>query len=86
MLIERAQDCLQHAINIPHDVVVPESQYQITHSFKRIRPLGISLFISLMLSTVELDNQLALSADEVGDEPIDWYLSPEFPSIEPAIS
>jgi hypothetical protein len=86
LLIERTQDCLQHAINIPHDVVVLESQYQIAHSFERIRPFGISLFILLMLPTVELDDQLALSAYEVGDEPIDRYLSPEFPSIEPAIS
>jgi hypothetical protein len=66
--------------------VVPESQYEIPHSFKRIRPIGISLFISLMLPAVDFDDQLSVGAKEVGHEAINRYLSLELPAIKSAIT
>jgi len=85
-LIERAQDCFQYAINVSHDIVVPESENEITHRFERTRPVGISLFVLFMLPAIDFDDQLSVGAKEINDEAIDRYLSLEFPSIEPAIA
>jgi len=76
--------CLQDAIDIRQNLIVPESEYSIvalldSPAAKLIaccdRPFGV-------LSAIELNYQMALLATEVSDESADWKLAAESQAIK----
>jgi len=48
-------------------LMVPETQYTIASTFQIMLTLLVVLRLSLMLTTVQLDDQPAFGADEVDD-------------------
>jgi hypothetical protein len=86
LLIDRAQDHLQHAIRVSHHVVIPESQNEVTHGFEHVRSVCVAFSILIMLSAIDFHDELPVGTEEVDDKSVDRYLSLEFPSPKPAIT
>src|SRR5262245_58138967 len=84
LLVERAQDGLKHALEILHHVVVPKPKHEISHRFQSSRPLFVLRHAIHMLTAIELNDQLRISTNKVGDEAIDRNLPFEFPACESA--
>jgi hypothetical protein len=85
-LFDRAQDRFQNSLRVPNHVVVPEPQNEITHRFQRRGSLVISLSVLVMLSTIDFDDELPVSTEEIDDILADRSLSFEFPTGELAIA
>jgi hypothetical protein len=77
---------LQYAIDVLSNVVVPEAKYKVTHRLQDLCSLLVVLRASSMLSAVEFDNEMGISAEEIDDETIDRELPSEFPATEAAIA
>ncbi len=77
---------LQNAIDIPGHIIVPESKHQITHCFQNFRSLFVVARANSMLSAVEFDNEMRISAEEIDDETIKRKLPTKFPSAQAAIA
>lgn len=75
---QRSMDTGQHIIEVFGHLVVPESEHDIPVALEILRALVIVGGGVRVLSTVQLDNQLLIHADEVDDVRSDGMLSPEF--------
>ena len=74
--LERGQNGLQHTFGVRQDFVVPETQYAPAVIFEPAGPVGITCALG-MLTTIRLDDQSMVEADEIDDEGSDWMLSSE---------
>jgi hypothetical protein len=60
-------DHLDDAVDVPHDVRIPESQHAITLGFQLRSPLSILRGQFRMLAAIDLDDQSFLDAQKVYD-------------------
>jgi hypothetical protein len=86
MTFQRVGNDLEDSINISCHIVVPEAKDKITHCLQYFCSLLIMLCTNGMLSAVEFNNEMRISAEEIDDETIDWKLPPKFPSAETAVA
>jgi hypothetical protein len=80
LVIHRAQNVFEHTIDITEHVVIPVSQNKITHRFQDIRSVRVHLSALLMLSAIELHDELHLRAAKVDNKSFDRYLPLELPA------
>ena len=73
-------DCLQYAVDILQDVVVPEADNPVAESFDGPSPLGVDFFP--MLPAIQFDDDVPFAACEVGDVPADWELAGELRAFQ----
>jgi hypothetical protein len=76
----------EHTLGIFQHIVIPESQDEIPHRLQDSCSIGIPLSVRIVLSAIDLHDELRIRAAEVDNEPIDRYLSLEFPAREPAVA
>jgi len=86
LLIDRAQDFFEHTVHIPHHIVIPESKYEVTHRLQDSGSNRITFSVVIVLTTVKLNDQFGVSAEEIDDKAIDRRLPLEFPSRQAAIT
>ena len=72
----------QHRFCIHQYIIVPKTQYTITHCFEPPCAMGIRCHPFCMLSPVQFHNQASSSTDKIDDIAIDFVLPAEFPSRE----
>jgi hypothetical protein len=77
---------LQYAVHVFDDVVIPEPDDAPTVDLKPNRAPAVCIVLRGMLSTIELDNEAVIGADEIGNEWTERYLATEFNAAEPAIA
>jgi hypothetical protein len=77
---------LKNSIDVLHDIVVPVTQNHVVHGFQDFCSLRISVCSSCMLTAVQFDNEMGVSAKEVDDITVDRELPPEFPAIQAPIT
>jgi len=77
---------LWDTIDILHYVVVPETKNQITHRLQNPRSALIIMSTNGMLTAVEFDNEMCISAEEIDDETVNRELPSKFPAAETAIA
>jgi hypothetical protein len=75
-------DRLEHALGARKHVVVPEADYPIAECFDHLRARRVDL--GRVLSAVELDRKVCVTAGEVGDVRTDRKLADELRAFEPA--
>ena len=81
--VERSQDCIQDAIAIGEDLVVPETKHAIAAPLKKPRPgrvVGARICFAV-LTSVELYDQASAFAGKVGDVGTDVCLSAEVKTL-----
>jgi hypothetical protein len=78
-VFQRVKQHLQYAIEIFEHFIVPEPEDVIAISGDFRRTSGVSRWLCGVLTTIQLDDQLACRTGKVGDEPANGMLSPEFP-------
>lgn len=83
---QRDHNCAQDVIRAEQYVIVPESQYVPSSCFKPCSTSQIVSSVLDMLSTIELDDQLALNACKVGEKRANWMLPSKLESEKPAIA
>ena len=77
--IEYVQNRLQNPIDIFANVIVPESQHQITHRLQSPRPIR---FIGCsMLPAVYFNDEMSIDAEEINNISIDGHLSLNFKPV-----
>jgi hypothetical protein len=86
LLVDGVQNLFEHTIEIPKHFIVPEAQNEITARIQVPAAARIRCFLCIMLAAIELDDQLRIRAAEVDNEPVERFLSAEFPSIQPSIA
>ena len=84
--VDRPQDFLRNALGISQNVIIPESQNDVSHGLKAFGSVGIAGFIFIVLTTVELDDELHILTNEINDKPVDRRLAIEFQTCESAIT
>ena len=77
---QRRRDHLEHAVDIPEHVIVPETEDGEAARFDRGGAIGVGF--GRMLAAVQLDDQLRRNAGEVRDMAADGILTAEFMTIE----
>ena len=85
---ERRQNISQNAIHVVEYVDVPVPQHDVAHRFKLRRTLRVlsSLAGVRVLSTIYLDDNTLLRANEIDDEPSDRHLPLELQPVESPIA
>jgi hypothetical protein len=74
-------DDKERTFKITHDLVVPKSQDPVTSLVHR-RVAAFVINTVRMLTTVEFDHQLRITADEVREVPADGLLTHEFQAVQ----
>ncbi len=72
---------MQNAVEIPENVIVPESKHTVTALLEEIFPPCVGGALGV-LSTINFDNQHSFSANEVGVEWSDYFLANELASMK----
>jgi hypothetical protein len=80
---QRIVDQRQHAVQIPIDFIVPETQYPEALDDKVMVPPRITpgMCIEVMLTAVDLDDEAVFETDEIYDISIAWGLAAEVKSL-----
>ena len=71
-----------HIVNPQQHIIIPVAQHLVTQRFKHRSPPRIVHRPIQMLAAIDLDDQLRLRADEVGDVAGDRHLAPEAEAVE----
>ena len=74
---QRVLNLVQYTVEISEHVVVPETKNAITGRFNLTLAPNIGSLLPIMLSAVECDDNLRLSAAEVHDEGANQSLPPK---------
>jgi hypothetical protein len=82
--VELGHDLLKNAASISEHIIVPEADHAETKAFDVTRPLLITSTISIVLATVNLDDELRLLAKEVGEVVPHGDFPPKFPPLQSA--
>jgi hypothetical protein len=85
-LIDRAQDCFEHAIRILQHIVIPESQYEATHRFQDSGSVGLAFKTLIVLPAIDFYDEPPVGTVEIDNKSFDWDLSLEFPTRKSAIA
>ena len=80
-VLQRTANHLKNAVHVLHHVIVPEADHPIALGLEKRRSCRVAMVFG-MLSAINLDNQLLLAAEKVGDERPDWHLAREFEPVE----
>jgi hypothetical protein len=82
---DRLPNAPQHAVGIPHDVVVPKPQNAPTRSLqKRVSPdIG---WIVGVLTAVDLNDQGMRGAREIDNEGTNWNLAAKLDAAQTAVA
>ena len=85
---ERRQNISKNAIYVIEYVDVPVTQHDVAHRFKLRRPLRVlgSLAGVRVLSTIYLDDNTLLRANEIDDEPSNRDLPLELQPVEAPVA
>src|SRR5260370_8265971 len=80
---QRFVDQRQHALHIPIDLIVPETQYREPFAGKVIVALRIApgMRIEIMLTAIDLDHEAMLETDEIYDIAVARSLPPQMESV-----
>src|SRR5215467_14437301 len=65
LLIERIQNLLEHALEVAHHIVVPESKHEISHRFQSPGALFILRRTLRMLTAIKLNDQLPIGTNKI---------------------
>jgi len=79
-------DRLEDAIDVRHDLVVPDSHHAVSACFEPLSSRCIPVPSAGVLATANLDDQFRLLAIEVGDIGTEWSLAPELEASETAVA
>ena len=72
---------LEHAVDIVSNVIVPVADDTVPLALQEPGPSVVRPAFTV-LTPINFDDQLELTAHEVADERPDWHLTREFPTIE----
>jgi hypothetical protein len=86
MLIDGAQNLFKHTVHISHHVVIPKSKHEITHRLQNSGSILITFSVLVVLTAIELHNQLGIRAEEIDDKAIDRHLPLELPSVQSPVA
>jgi hypothetical protein len=70
---------VHYAIEVAVDIVIPKTQHPITAILQSCIPFGISICLSGMLASIDLNNQFARRTSKVSDVMTDRMLPAYFP-------
>jgi hypothetical protein len=85
LFAQNVSDDAQDALSVRHDVGVPESEDVVSSFFKRSIPQTVALAFRV-LTTINLDDELFLTANKVDNEIVDCLLSHELEAIEAPVA
>src|SRR5262249_2677468 len=86
VLRDRAQNLFEHPLRVPHNIVIPESQNQITHGFQDSGSIRITFSCFVVLTAIKLHDELGVRTKEVHDKAINLRLPLELPSSQSTIA
>ena len=84
--IDDREDGFEHVVSAQENIVVPEANHAPSDGSHVRRPITIVLGLPCVLSTVELDDQPAFSANEVGKIGADLILTPKLAAAQAAVA
>jgi len=84
--VQLSQNFSQHSLGSLEHVIIPESDYAITSSFKGCSARLVVRLTLGMLSAVEFHNQARLFANEIDEVRPNLVLSAELVAFEPAVA
>jgi hypothetical protein len=71
---KRLDDPLDDAVDILQDLIVPETEHNLACRLQDGRSLQVTGDVDVMLTAINLNDELRLDAGEVGNESIDRHL------------
>ena len=74
---QRKLNCLDDAVDVVHDLVVPKSDDFIAQRFKIFCALCVVFDLFQMLTSIQFDDEFLFDADEIGDEVANGVLTAE---------
>ena len=77
---DRLQNYFDHSVRVFQNIVVPEPDYPPSRCLERASPFGIFRVV-VMLAAIHFDDELRLTANEIGDRLADYELSCESRTI-----
>src|SRR5438105_12481071 len=81
-----AARCVQHIIGVLQHVLIPEPYDDKAQSFQMGAPLGISRRVLRMLPAIDLDDELRIDTDEIGNVSFDRHLPAKLPAVELSVA
>jgi hypothetical protein len=80
------QYCIEYAVDIQHDIVVPKPDNFITRSLQTFGSFFVLRCTFRVLAAVQFNDQLGIDATEVSNKSSEHDLPPKLDSVEPAVS
>ena len=86
MLVELGENCLKHAIHVPINLFIDESNESITLSLEKLGASGVvaKLFVGGMRRAVDFDDEFFVPTDEISKIRPDRLLPDELEAAETA--
>ncbi len=81
-MLQRRQNSLHHTIDILINLSIRDAKDEVATTLKNERPLYVApqLLVGRMRRTVDLNDELPIKANEVGNKPVNRMLTPELPA------